>query len=283
MPRFSYVNGAFVPHDIAMVHIEDRGYQFSDGVYEVISYKDNKLVDWTEHSVRLVNSLDGLKIPHPVSMRALELLANELFRRNFMKNGCIYIQITRGVAPRNHQFPEYTNPSLVMTVSRPALPSKKKYEKGVSVITCVDNRWGRPDYKTISLLPNIMAKQNSVEHSCEEAIFINEDGFVTEGSATNFFIIDKEGVLRTHPADEHILGGITRSMVIKAAKDNKITVKEEPFTLKDVFNASGAFITSTTKNILPVTVVDGKTIGNGDVSQLTEKLMKLHLDMINAQ
>lgn len=284
MPKISYINGKFVDHKDTSVSIEDRGYQFSDGVYEVVYVRDSALIDWQAHCDRLKNSLDGLKIDYQVSPDALRDIIRELLKRNELTNAALYLQITRGVAKRDHQFPtDAVSPSVIMTVGEAKFPSKAQYETGVKTITCPDQRWKRRDLKTISLLPNTLAKQAAVEQGAAEAILVEDDGYITEGSSTNFFIVDKEGVLRTHPTTQRILGGITRMGVLKVARNNGIAVKEEAFTPEEALNAKEAFITSTTKHILPVVELDGNVIGSGKPGAITKRLMSLYEEFVAKQ
>ncbi|MBN8531685.1 MAG: D-amino-acid transaminase [Alphaproteobacteria bacterium] len=279
--RISYVNGRFLPHSEASVHIEDRGYQFSDGVYEVMAVVNGAFLDGDWHLARLRYSLEQLEIAPPVAWTAFPILVRELLRRNKARDGMVYIQATRGVAKRDHAFPKNTRPSLVMTVVQPKWPSAAMMEKGVPIITAPDVRWGRRDIKSISLLPNILAKQAAARAGVREAWLVGEDGVVTEGSSTNAWIIDAKGKVVTHPANHRILGGITRLTLIQLAKEAGIPVVEKPFTVSDLRKASEAFLTSTTSLVLPVVVADGKKIGKGVVGPVTKKLQQLYADYIS--
>lgn len=284
MTRISYVNGEFVEHQKARVQIEDRGYQFSDGVYEVIYIKQGVAIDWDLHVERLKYSLNGLKISYHVDDNELYKLIEDLLAKNKLSDAALYLQITRGVANRDHAFPKVNvEPSLVMTISPFSSVDEAVYQQGASVITCRDLRWKRRDYKTISLLPNVLAKESAIESGAVEAILVEDDGFVTEGSATNIFIVDNNGVLVTHPPTERILGGITRLGVLKVAKDNSFKTIEEPFTLQDLSNAKEVFITSTTKHILPIVKVDGNVVADGKVGDLTKSLIELYKNYIDSQ
>jgi D-alanine transaminase len=281
MTRISYINGNFLPHEEAKIHMEDRGYVFSDGVYEVALIKNGVFIDWQEHCERLQYSLDGLRIEFKVSAVELEKTVRELLAKNNMQEAVLYLQITRGVAKRDHQFPSPPpKPAVAMMLSPFNPPPAEQYASGIKAITLPDLRWKRRDYKTISLLPNTLAKQQAVEAGAGEAILIEEDGCITEGSATNFFIVDKAGNVRTHPISHRILGGITRMGVLQFARANGINVIEKPFAKDELFSASEAFITSTTKHILPVTMVDGKNIGDGKVGPVTTKLVELYKQYI---
>lgn len=276
--KISYVNGRYVPHEDAFVHIEDRGYQFSDGVYEVIGIMNGKMFDDELHFKRLERSCKHLHMNMPVTVPAMKIIVNELIRRNRVKDSYIYIQVTRGVAPRNHAFPKPgTKPALTIMFTTLTPPPQKDYDKGVSIITGKDIRWHRKDIKSISLLANILAKQDAVIAGVKENWLVDKvTGFITEGSSTNAYIVDKSGVVRTHPADECILGGVTRDVVLQIAKKNKIKVSEKPFTIAELRSAKEAFITSTTSGVLPVVKADGKNIGNGKPGEITMRLNKLY-------
>lgn len=284
MAKISYVNGQFIDHSQATINIDDRGILFSDGVYEVALIKKGVFIDWQEHCQRLQHSLDGIKINFKVVANDLEKTVRVLLEKNNMEDATLYLQITRGVAPRLHQFPNpKVSPSLVLTVSPIKHPSEKQYAEGVAAITTADLRWKRRDYKTISLLPNILAKQEAMEADAEESIMIEDDGYITEGSATNVFIINNNGQLQTHPLNERILGGITRAGILKVARENNVGTLEEVFTKKYLLSASEVFITSTTKHILPINKIDGNIIGSGKCGKITKKLIGLYQDHINTQ
>jgi D-alanine transaminase len=283
MTRISYINGTFLPHENANIHMEDRGNVFSDGVYEVAMIKNGKLVDWPEHCQRLQYSLDGLRIQYSFTPDSLQKTVLELLAKNDLQNASVYIQITRGVAKRDHQFPEVATPSVLMMISPLKMPSAEQYERGEKAITAEDQRWKRRDFKTISLLPNILAKQQAAEAGAAEAILIEEGDIVTEGSSTNVFIINSDGSLQTHPATHRILGGITRIGVLKVAHEGGVPVLKKPFTQTQMMAAAECFITSTTKHILPITQIDGQKVGNGAVGAVTKKLMALYKDYIKQQ
>lgn len=285
--RISYISdiygSRFVNHPAAFSHIEDRGYQFSDGVYEVIAIENGKFIDGNLHIARLKRSLKELSIRIDFSLKSLNIIIKELLRRNKIKDAVLYMQVTRGVAARNHQFPKNTKPTIVITLLPLKKPSDKEYEYGVGVISVSDIRWGRRDIKSISLLPNILAKQEAAVAKCREAWLVNADGCVTEGSSSNSFIVNSKGDLVTHKSDNNILGGITRDIVIKLAKKNKIKVIEKSFTLPEAIKAKEAFITSTTARILPVVKIDNKKIGNGKPGEVTRKLMEFYNLHINKE
>ena len=282
MSRISYVNGRYMHHSEAMVHVEDRGYQFSDGIYEYIAFYNQKLVDGAAHFKRLERSLKELQIAMPVSLAVLGIIVRELIERNGREDGGLYIQITRGVAKRDHAFPKHTKPSLVMTICGAKLPKPDEVERGVKVVTCEDIRWGRCDIKSVSLLGNVLAKQKAAEMKAREAWLV--DGMVvTEGSASNAYIVTKSGELVTHHASKSILGGITRDVVLKLARGQGIKVSERAFNIVEIEHAAEAFITSTSANVLPVVIVNNIIIGNGKPGLVTITLQELYAKHIFKQ
>lgn len=283
MTHIAYINDEFKHRNECLISIEDRGYQFSDGVYEVVYVYQCRLIDWDLHAIRLQNSLDGLNIKYDVLAKDIKSIANNLISKNNIKDGYIYLQITRGVAKRNHSFDNKSNPVLSMTIDKMPAKNQQLYENGIEAISYPDYRWKLRNLKTISLLPNILAKQNALDKGATEALLIEDDGFITEGSTSNFFIVDKENNLITHPANERILGGITRLAVIKIAKKNNLNVIEKNFTLDEAINANEAFFTSTVKHVLPASTIDNKQIGDGKCGKITAKLMKLYQNYIEVQ
>lgn len=283
LPRISYVNGRYVRHNLAAVHIEDRGYQFADGVYEVTLLINSHIIDGEPHFRRLFYSLGELEIKHNFSEKSLRLIISELARRNRVSEGTIYLQVTRGVAPRNHPFPKnHIKPSLIVTIHGVKTPPQSEYEKGVAVITRQDIRWSRCDIKSISLLPNILAKQEAVKSKAKEVILIR-NSFITEGGSGNVMIVKNDGTVHTHPKGNYILDGVTRNVALGLAKDNGIRVHEEAFTREDLEKASEVFLTSTTIGILPVTSVDGKKIGGGFPGKVTLEIMNLYNEHIRKE
>lgn len=280
MPRVAYVNGRYLPHRDAAVHIEDRGYQFADGVYEVVPVFHSRLVDEEPHLDRLERSLSELRIAMPMSRKALKMISAEVMRRNRLTYGFLYIQVTRGVAPRDHKFPKAATPALVMTVRQMKPQTSEQLEKGVKVITAPDIRWQRRDIKSVSLLPNCLAKQQASEAGAAEAWLVESDGTVTEGASTNAWIVTAEGKLVTRKADHAILGGITRLSLIAAAEAAGIEFEERPFTVEEAYQAREAFITSSTNLVMPVTRIDDRPVGNGHPGMLTMKLRQLYLDFV---
>ena len=276
MSRIAYVNGRYVPHGDAAVHIEDRGYQFADGVYEVCEVAGGNLIDMTRHMDRLNRSLSELQIDWPVDRKALERILRETVARNRVHNGLVYLQVTRGVAKRDHVFPVAGTPSALVVTAKRTDPSiaAKKFESGVGVITVPENRWDRVDIKTVGLLPNCMARQKAKEQGAVEAWFVDEDGMVKEGGATNAWIVTADGTLVTRPAEHGILRGITRTTAIDAAKSIGLNVEERHFSVEEAQSARESFITAATTLIMPVVSIDGKSVANGHpggvVSQLRE-------------
>jgi D-alanine transaminase len=265
MSRIAYVNGRYLPMRIAMVHVEDRGYQFGDGVYEVCEVRGGRLIDERRHLARLKRSLDELRIRQPMSPKALGVVLREVIARNRIGYGIVYLQVTRGVARRDHAFPvPEVAPSLVVTArSLNAARNEALAAKGVAVISVPDNRWDRVDIKTIGLLPNVLARQAAIEQGARDAWFVDGDGNVTEGAATNAWIVTRAGTVVTRPADHGILRGITRTVLFEVIKGQGLTVEERPFALHEAYDAREAFVTAASQIVLPVVSLDGHPIGNG--------------------
>jgi D-alanine transaminase len=276
MARIAYVNGRYRPLQDAAVAAEDRGYQFADGVYEVIKVLAGRPCDLGRHLDRLERSLAALEIAPPMSRRALQSVLFETLRQNRLSAALLYVQITRGTGPRNHLFPKVARPSLVVTVRRPVFPGEREREEGVGVITRPDLRWGRCDIKSISLLANVLARQSAAAAGCREAWLIDRDGMVTEGSASNAYIVDPEGRLITHPLNERILGGVTRSVILELARRDGIEVVERPFSLDEAHGAREAALSSTSSWLLPVTAIDSRPVSNGMPGHVVRRLMALY-------
>ncbi|MCA1492837.1 D-amino-acid transaminase [Sinorhizobium alkalisoli] len=274
MPRFAYVNGSYVRHQEAAVHVEDRGYQFADGVYEVCEVRHGFIVDLRRHMDRLDRSLNELRIAWPMSRMALVQVIREVLRRNRVRNGLFYLQVTRGVARRDHVFPaKDTPPSIVVTAKRTdAAAIARKNAEGISAITVPENRWDRVDIKTVGLLPNVLARQRAREQGSQEAIFVDADGMVKEGAATNVWIVDGEGSLRTRPAEHGILRGITRTTLMEVAKTLGLKVEERAFSVEEMLAAREVFITAATSICFPVVAVDGRSIGNGHPGNIAQNI-----------
>ena len=278
MPRYAYVNGRYLPHAQAAVHIEDRGYQFADGVYEVVPVYDGALVDEGPHLDRLERSLRELRIGMPVARATLELISRELMRRNDLTHGMLYLQVTRGVAPRDHKFPAEAAPALVMTTRQTKPHSEAMLNQGIKVIAVPDIRWERCDIKSISLLPNVLAKQQATEAGAYEAWQIDREGYVTEGSSTNAWIVSAEGKVVTRDASHAILSGITRLSLLKLIRDAGFELEERAFTLEEAKAAREAFLTSSSSFVLPIVAIDEAPVGNGHPGILSGKLRARYLD-----
>ncbi len=281
MPRIAYVNGTYVRHAEAAIHVEDRGYQFADGVYEVCEVRHGFIIDLTRHLDRLGRSLGELRIGWPMSCAALIHVIREVLRRNRVRNGLFYLQVTRGVARRDHVFPDAdTPPSIVVTAKRtdPGAIARKNAE-GISAITVPENRWDRVDIKSVGLLPNVLARQQAKEAGAQEAIFVDVDGMVKEGAATNVWIVDREGTLRTRPAESGILRGVTRTTLMDVAKPLGLAIEETAFSVEEMLAAREVFITAATSICFPVVSVDGKTIGNGHPGSIAQNIREAFFDI----
>jgi D-alanine transaminase len=275
MSRIAYVNGRYAPFRDAMVHIDDRGYQFGDGIYEVFEIRDGALIDETRHLARLERSLAAIRIKAPMATAALRQIMREIVARNRVRDGLLYIQVTRGVARRDHAFPANVAPGLVITARAiDRAKGEAAAALGVNVITLPDERWRRPDIKTLQLLPNVLAKQTARERGAYEAWLIDEAGFVTEGASTNAWIITKEGALVTRQADRAILRGVTRATLLDVAETFGLRFEERAFTLEEAFVAREAFISSATNIAMPVVAIDGRTIGDGRPGATTLRLRR---------
>ena len=282
MSQIAYVNGAYVGRQEGAVSIEDRGYQFADGIYEVIYIVDGKLIDEERHLARLERSLNELRIDKPMEFKPLSLVMRELIRRNYLREGFLYMQITRGVARRDHAFPAHATPVLTMTVNRSKIPSYDEIIKGVKVITVPDIRWKRRDIKSISLLPNCLCKQEAREAGAYEAWQVDEEGFVTEGTSSNAWIVTTDNELVTRKADYNILNGITRLAVLDAVADEGVRFVERPFTVEEAYAAKEAFVTSTISFVKPIHTIDDKTIGDGKIGAVSDLLLKDYFKHLNA-
>lgn len=283
MSRIAYVNGRYVPHRAASVHIEDRGYQFADGVYEVIAVANGRLIDSGPHLDRLERSLHELRIKPPMGRRALELVVREVVRRNGVENGIIYIQMTRGVAPREHAFPARPETQVVMTSRRGRPQPARIVEDGVKAITVPDIRWQRCDIKSVSLLPNILAKQQAKEAGAYEAWLVDRNGMVTEGSSSNAWIVTSDGQLVTRSIENAILAGITRSTVLELARAEGLSLAERPFSVSEAKAAREAFVTSTSSYVTPVTQIDDQVIANGRPGSISLKLRERYMRHMAAE
>jgi D-alanine transaminase len=277
MSRIAYIDGQYLPHRLAGVHIEDRGYQFADGVYEVIAVCNGRFVDEKPHLDRLARSLGELRIAPPMSAAALSLVMREVVRRNRVGDGILYLQVTRGVAPREHAFPKSIKPVLVITARtrRPVDPALAA--EGVAVITIPDIRWQRCDIKSVALTANVLGKQLAREAGAYEAWQVDRDGLVTEGTSTNAWIVAADGTVITRQVDTAILNGVTRLAVIDLLRGEGRALAERPFSVAEAKAAHEAFVTSTTSELLPVVRIDGATVGNGAPGLFTRRLRELYL------
>ncbi|MHB0950361.1 MAG: D-amino-acid transaminase [Allorhizobium sp.] len=281
MPRIAYVNGRYLPHSEAGVHIEDRGYQFADGVYEVCEVRHGLIVDLTRHLDRLDRSLAAIRIEAPMSRSALTQIIREVLRRNHVRNGLFYLQVTRGVARRDHAFPVAGSaPGLVVTAKStdPKIIAAKN-ASGIKAITLPDNRWDRVDIKTVGLLPNVLARQQAKEADAQEAIYVDSNGMVTEGAATNVWIVDGEGFLVTRPAEHGILRGITRTSLMDVASKLSLRVREREFSREEMLRAREVFITAATSICFPVVMIDGQTIANGHPGEVSRMIRDAFFDV----
>ena len=265
MSRIAYVNGQYVPHAQAMVGIEDRGYQFADGVYEVCEVRGGRLVDERRHMARLDRSLRELRMAHPMTPAALGIVMRETVRRNRVRDGIVYVQVTRGEMRRDFPFPpEGTRPSVVVTArSHDTVKLEKQAADGIAVVTMPDLRWQRVDIKSVALLPNVLAKQQAREQGAKEAWLVDDQGRVTEGASSNAWIVTRDGKLVTRPLSGDILPGITRSVVIDLIAREGLGFEERPFTVEEAYAAREAFVTSASQLVMPVVQIDGRPVGNG--------------------
>lgn len=280
MSRIAYVNGRYVAHSEACVHIEDRGYQFADGVYEVCEVARGYIVDMKRHLDRLNRSLTELSIDWPMARAAFEIVVAEVVRRNRVKDGLVYLQVTRGVASRDFLFPQNTKPSLVVTARKvdPAA-GQKRAEGGIKVITVPENRWDRVDIKSVGLLPNVLAKQKAKEAGAQEAWFVDVEGNVKEGGSSNAWIVTKDGSLVTRPAEYGILRGITRTTLFDVAAKLGLKIEERGFSVAEAKAAREAFISSATTIAMPVVEIDGQPIANGHPGSVALSLRRAFFDI----
>ena len=277
-----YVNGSYEDKNSAMISIQDRGFNFSDGVYEVMSFFGNQVINFEKHVKRLEKSLNGLRIQKPLTnYKSLELILKKLIKLNKLEKGFLYLQITRGSSSRNHLFPKSSKANVVIFTFTAKLDDRLILN-GVTVRLTEDLRWKRCDIKSISLLPNVLEKQNAFEEGMYES-WQKRNNLITEGSTSNAFIVNRNGFIQTHPANNFILGGVTRDTLIEIAKKNKIKVIEKAFSSSDLFSSREAFLTSTTAKILPVVKINEKTIGNGKPGQMTQVLIKKYNEHVKCQ
>ena len=276
MSRIAYVNGRYLAQRDASVNIEDRGYQFADGVYEVVYLYKGRFIDCDRHMARLERSLGEIRVTPPMGRNAMLHVLSEVARRNRVRDGILYMQVTRGVARRDHAFPvRQVAPAMVVTVRRlPPYPMNVE-TWATSAVTHPDQRWGRCDIKSVGLLANVLAKQAAREAGAHEAILIDAAGNVTEGSSTTVWIVDAEGMLRTRFLDHAILPGCTRDALLELLGSESLSVSEAHFSENDLRNAREIFISSASSFVKPIVRLDGAEIGNGEVGPVTRRLFEM--------
>jgi D-alanine transaminase len=264
MSRIAYVNGRYLPHNHAAVSVEDRGFQFADGVYEVCEVRDGRLIDTTRHLARLQRSLGELRMAMPMPLSALKVVLRETVRRNRVHDGIVYLQVTRGASPRDFSFPPEGTPPTIVVTARSNDPAKivRMAEEGIAVITVPDIRWQRVDIKSVALLPNVLAKQAARDKGAREAWLVDARGYVTEGGSSNAWIV-KDGALITRPLGTDILPGVTRSVVLDAVAAKGLKLEERAFTVEEAYAAQEAFVTSASQIVMPVVRIDRRPVGTG--------------------
>jgi D-alanine transaminase len=279
MARLAYVSGRFVRQAEATVSIEDRGFQFGDGVYEVWAVMDGRLADAEGHFVRLERSLGELAIPMPMSRAALTVALRETVRRNRVRWGTVYLQVTRGAARRDHVFPAAPVAPTVVISARAADPAaaEARAARGAGAITLPESRWSRCDIKSVNLLPNVLAKQAAREAGAFEAWFVDSGGLVTEGASSNAWIVDQEGVIRTRDLGANILRGVTRLSLLDVAREAGYAVEERPFTVDEALSAREAFMTGAGTLLMPIVSLDGRPIGNGHPGEVARTLRAAYI------
>lgn len=282
MTRTVYVNGEFMEASDAKISIFDRGFLFADGVYEVSSVLAGKLIDNDAHLARLNRSLRELKMESPADRDEIVAIQRELVARNDLEEGIVYIQVTRGAADRDFPFPDNVAPSLVMFTQPKHIRNNPAAEKGISVITVPDIRWLRRDIKTVGLLPACMAKQAALDSGADDAWMV-EDGYVTEGSSNNAFILTTDDTIVTRELSNAILHGITRRAVLRLTEEENLKIEERRFTPEEAYQAVEAFSTSASIFVMPVVKIDGHILGNGVPGPVTSKLRKLYFEMATAE
>jgi len=277
MSKIAYLNSKYINFNNAKIHIEDRGLQFSDSVYEVVPFYNKKLIDFNFHAKRLKYSLKELQIKYIVKEEKLKKIFNKIIRLNKIRNGIVYLQITRGVQSRDHDYRNNLIPNLIIYTINRKLNLPNSNFKGVKAITYKDLRWKRRDIKTVSLLANVLAKKEAVRKKAYEAILI-DNGKITEATASNVWIV-KNNKLITHPSNTDILKGVTRETVKKLIKKNKLNLKETSFTKKELYNADEVFITSASSFVTPIIKVDSKLVNKGKIGRITLQLATLYADL----
>ena len=284
MSRIIYVNGRYLPHRAAVIHVEDRGLQFADGVYEVFPVFGGRIQNLSQHLARLSNSLAALRIAWPVTRAVLPMTLEQIRQRNRIADGLIYLQITRGVAPRDHAFPRNpVSPTLIISGRHIDMGRRaEQAARGVHLVSMLDQRWSRRDIKSVSLLANMLAKQTAVESGAFEALMLDQDGYITEGAASTFWIVDRDGTLVTRPLSEDILPGVTRQRVLNLAREKGIRVTERKIHLDELAQAREAFLTSATLFVMPVSQIDAVVIGNGGPGVVTDTLRTHYIENLGS-
>jgi D-alanine transaminase len=281
MSRIAYVNGRYLRHAEAGVSIDDRAFVFGDGVYEVCEVRGGAMIDEPRHLARLARSLAALRIAAPLTEAALKRVMREVIGRNRVRDGLVYLQVSRGAARRDHGFPTGpTRPGLVVTAKSldPRL-NESRTASGVKVITRPDERWAHPHIKALQLLPNVLGKQAAREIGAFETWFVDKDGFVTDGASTNAWIVTRDGALVTRQIDDAILAGVTRATLLDVAADLSLKAEERPFTAAEAYVAREAFLSSATTIVLPVIEIDGRAIGKGIPGELAPALRRRFHDL----
>ena len=281
MSREAFVNGEYTEYINSKVHIEDRGYQFADGVYEVFAVLNSKIVDYEGHIKRLYRSLKELNIASPIQRKSYKFHINEIIKRNIIQNGLVYLQVTRGVASRDFKFPKNSKSAIVIIGKNTTFDNyNNNFNKGIKVKTTKDIRWKRVDIKSLNLLPPVLAKQYAADNACEEAWLLDDDGYITEGSSSNAWIVKNKTVI-TRPVSSSILNGITRSTLIKSLSKMGYKFIERRFNINDIKDADEAFITSATQFVMPVIAVDNIKISNGQVGEFAKIFKEIYFKYIS--
>lgn len=276
MARIAYVNGRYAPLSDSTVNVEDRGLQFADSVYEVCAVLDGTIVDWDKHRWRLRRNLAALRIEGVMGDAALGVVARRLLQLNRLPDALLYIQVTRGTAPRDHLFPRAARSTVVMTVRRWDVARRRAAAaRGIAVATCPDQRWRRCDIKTTALLANVLAKQQAAEAGGSEAWLVDEDGMVTEGGSTNAWLVDRGGTIVTRPLSGRILPGVMRDTLIDVARGVGLRIEERPFAVEEAQAAPEAFLTSTSQPCTPIVAIDGRPVGDGAPGPVSRRLADL--------
>ena len=280
MSRVVFLNGEYKDYINALTHVEDRGYQFADGVYEVFSVKSGKLIDYNGHISRLTRSLNEIKIKYPINNRSILFHMRNIIRKNLIVDGLIYLQITRGVAKRDFKFP--TNSNSTITIIGNNIPSDEydiSFERGINVVTTRDLRWKRVDIKSLNLLAPVLAKQFAYENNAKEAWMIDDNGYITEGSSSNAWVLIGKTVY-TRPVSSSILNGITRKTLLKGLNKHGYSFKEKKFNMNDIRKSKEAYITSATQYVMPVVKVNNKKIGDGKVGKFAKIFREIYLESV---